>query len=69
MLATKSHRNSYRAAVMPETKTKILVCNAGKPARIPVIATREDLTNTHETQRVVASSKTEHPPAKSATPF
>jgi acetate kinase len=29
MLATKSHRHSYRGTVMPETKTKILVCNAG----------------------------------------
>src|SRR4029077_18874349 len=29
MLATKSHRDSYRGTVMPETKTKILVCNAG----------------------------------------
>jgi acetate kinase len=29
MLATKSHRESYRGTVMPETKTKILVCNAG----------------------------------------
>jgi len=29
MLATKSHRDSYRETVMPETKTKILVCNAG----------------------------------------
>ena len=29
MLATKSHRDSYRGAVMPDTKTKILVCNAG----------------------------------------
>src|SRR5215469_10025100 len=29
MLATKSHRDSYPGAVMPETKTKILVCNAG----------------------------------------
>src|SRR5215470_20086 len=29
MLATKSHRDSYRRTVMPETKTKILVCNAG----------------------------------------
>ena len=29
MLATKSHRDSYRGTVMPETNTKILVCNAG----------------------------------------
>src|SRR4029434_10182270 len=29
MLATKSHRDSYRGRVMPETNTKILVCNAG----------------------------------------
>ena len=29
MLATKSHRDSYRGTVMPETSTKILVCNAG----------------------------------------
>jgi len=29
MLATKSHKDSYRGTVMPETKTKILVCNAG----------------------------------------
>jgi len=29
MLATKSHRESYRGTVVPETKTKILVCNAG----------------------------------------
>src|SRR4029453_1379733 len=29
MLATKSHRDTYRGTVMPETKTKILVCNAG----------------------------------------
>src|SRR5512132_1215317 len=29
MLATKSHRDSYRGTVMPETKSKILVCNAG----------------------------------------
>jgi acetate kinase len=29
MLATKSHRDSYRGTLIPETKTKILVCNAG----------------------------------------
>jgi acetate kinase len=29
MLATRSHRDSYRGTVVPETKTKILVCNAG----------------------------------------
>jgi acetate kinase len=29
MLATKLHRDSYRRTVMPEIKTKILVCNAG----------------------------------------
>jgi acetate kinase len=29
MLATKLHRDSYRGTVMPEIKTKILVCNAG----------------------------------------
>src|SRR5215469_8846354 len=29
MLATKSQKGSYRGTVMPETKTKILVCNAG----------------------------------------
>jgi acetate kinase len=29
MLATKSYRDSYRGTDMPETKTKILVCNAG----------------------------------------
>jgi acetate kinase len=29
MLATKSHRDSYRGTVMPESKSKILVCNAG----------------------------------------
>src|SRR6476659_1327361 len=29
MLATKSHKDSYRGTVMPETTTKILVCNAG----------------------------------------
>ena len=29
MLAIKSHRDSYPGVVMPETKTKILVCNAG----------------------------------------
>jgi acetate kinase len=29
MLATKSHKDSYRGTVMPETNTKILVCNAG----------------------------------------
>ena len=29
MLATKSHRDSYRRTVMPDPKTKILVCNAG----------------------------------------
>src|SRR5215469_10613289 len=29
MLATKSQRDSYPGAVMPKTKTKILVCNAG----------------------------------------
>jgi acetate kinase len=29
MLATKPDRGSYRGTVMPETKTKILVCNAG----------------------------------------
>src|SRR4029450_7153888 len=29
MLATKSHRDTYRGTVMPETKTTILVCNAG----------------------------------------
>ena len=29
MLATKSHRAGYRRTIMPETKTKILVCNAG----------------------------------------
>jgi acetate kinase len=29
MLATNLHRDSYRGTVMPETKTKILVCNAG----------------------------------------
>ena len=29
MLATKSHRDNYRGTVMPDTKTKILVCNAG----------------------------------------
>ena len=29
MLATKLYTDSYRGTVMPETKTKILVCNAG----------------------------------------
>src|SRR5262249_46339471 len=29
MLATKSYRDSYPGTDMPETKTKILVCNAG----------------------------------------
>src|SRR5215470_10818630 len=29
MLATKSYRDRYRRTDMPETKTKILVCNAG----------------------------------------
>ena len=29
MLATKLHRDRYRGTVMPEIKTKILVCNAG----------------------------------------
>src|ERR1043166_325836 len=29
MLATNLYRESYRGTVMPETKTKILVCNAG----------------------------------------
>ena len=29
MLATKSHKDKYRETVMPETRTKILVCNAG----------------------------------------
>jgi acetate kinase len=29
MLATKSHRDSDRGTLIPETKTKILVCNAG----------------------------------------
>src|ERR1043166_5324831 len=29
MMATKSHRDSYRGRVMPESKSKILVCNAG----------------------------------------
>src|SRR5262249_27543107 len=29
MLATKLHRDSYRGTVMPEIRTKILVCNAG----------------------------------------
>src|SRR5215813_2278705 len=29
MLATNLHREPYHRAVMPETKTKILVCNAG----------------------------------------
>jgi len=29
MLATKSYKGSYRGTVMPETKPKILVCNAG----------------------------------------
>jgi acetate kinase len=29
MLATKSHRASYRGMAMPEIKAKILVCNAG----------------------------------------
>src|SRR6476620_12127528 len=29
MLATKSPKDSYRGTVMPETTTKILVCNAG----------------------------------------
>jgi hypothetical protein len=35
MLATKSHKSSYRAAVMPKTKTKILVCNTGEPSVNP----------------------------------
>src|SRR5215475_8781616 len=29
MLATKLHRDSYRGTVMPEIRTKILVCNGG----------------------------------------
>src|SRR5215471_20045178 len=29
MLATKSHTDSYRETVMPELRSKILVCNAG----------------------------------------
>src|SRR5262252_4344753 len=29
MLATKSQKGSYRGTVMPETKTTVLVCNAG----------------------------------------
>jgi acetate kinase len=38
-------------------------------ARILVIATREDLTIMRETRRLVASSMTQHSPAKSAVPL
>jgi len=61
MLATKSYRDSYRGAVVPETKARILVYDVGQTSVYP--------RNRDARGFDVASSATRHSRARDARSF